>query len=66
MSAIQTFFRTWRNSRENGRAKYSDAQNRDKREAFERSGVLFSGRGVICWGAGNPRSADSPRSRILI
>ena len=65
MSAIQTF-RTWLHSRENGRAKYSDAQSRDKPEAFERSGALFSGRGVICWGATDPRSADSLKSRILI
>ena len=66
MSAIQTLFRALFRSDGNEQEKYSDVQSRDKPEAFERSGGLFSGRGIICFGITDPRSADSRKSRILI
>lgn len=66
MSAIQTFIRALRNFNGRAQAKYSDDQRRDKPEEFERSGALFSGRGIICFGAGDPRSTDSRKGRILI
>lgn len=66
MSAIQTFFRALLGSNGHAQAKYADAQRREKPEEFERSGALFSGRGIICFGSGHPRSTDSRKGRILI
>ncbi len=66
MSAIQKFFRALRSSSGNAAEGYSDVPRRKKLEEFERSGVLFSGRGIVSFGAGHPRSVDSRKGRILI
>lgn len=66
MSAIQKFFRTLRSSSGSAGEGYSDGRRREILEEFERSGVLLSGRGIVCFGAGHPRPANSRKGRILI
>jgi hypothetical protein len=66
MSAIQSFFRALLHSPGKVREKYSDDQNRDKPDSFGRNEALFSGRGIICFGAGIPRSLSSRKGRTLI
>lgn len=66
MSAIQTFFRALLHSTGNVREKYPDDQNRDRSDSYGRNEALFSGRGIICFGAGIPRSLPSRKGRTLI
>jgi hypothetical protein len=66
MSAIQTLFRALFRSGGNAREKYSYDRNLGEPEPFERRRELFSGRGIICYGAGFPPSTNSGKSRTFI